>query len=173
MMAMSLDGFVARRDHALDWLNKQPTKGEDHGFEEFQKSVDLIVMGSGSFRTVQGFGEWPYSIPGIVLSRSMTQEDIPKDLRDRLEVSTLSPTELMAMLAKRSIDRVYVDGGAVIQSFLKAGLIRDMKITIVPILIGDGIRIFGETHGDTDLELKSATPFPSGLVDLVYEIKAE
>lgn len=172
MMAMSLDGFVARKDHTLDWLNKQPTQDEDHGFLEFQDRMDMIIMGSGSFRTVLDFGGWVYSIPGTVLSRSMTNNDIPKDIRDQVEVSALAPKELMASLGARGIKHVYVDGGAIIQSFLEAGLIQDMKITIVPILLGEGIRIFGNTGSDTDLELVSTEEFPSGLVDLVYKVNA-
>ncbi len=171
MMAMSLDGFVARPDHALDWLNKQATQNEDHGFAEFQGRMDVIVMGSGSFRTVVGFGEWPYSIPCIVMSRTMTDEDVPMELRSRVEVSTLEPNVLFASLQKRGLQRAYVDGGAVIRSFIEAGLIEDMKITIVPILLGDGIRIFGSNDRDIDLELMSSTPFPSGLVDIEYKVK--
>ena len=171
MMAMSLDGFVARPDHTLDWLNKQNTDGEDHGFVEFQDSMDMIVMGSGSFRTVSGFGGWGYSIPGIIMSRSMTNDDLPEDIRDQVEVTSLEPAALMASLAERGIKRVYVDGGAIIQSFIKADLIEDMRITMVPILLGEGIRIFGTNEKDMDLELVSATPFPSGLVDLVYTVK--
>ena len=172
MMAMSLDGFVARPDHRLDWLDKQPSEGEDHGFGAFQKSVDVIVMGSGSFRTVLGFGEWPYAKPVVVLSRSMTQNDVPDSIRGKVEIMAHEPAELMTTFAERGFERVYVDGGAVIKSFLKAKLIADMKITIVPILIGEGIRIFDNAGGDTDLELVSSEQFPSGLVDLVYIIKA-
>ena len=91
MMAMSLDGFVARSDHTLDWLEKQSTEGEDHGFEAFQESVDVIVMGSGSFRTVLGFGEWPYVKPVVVLSRSMASDDVPENLRDKVEITSLKP----------------------------------------------------------------------------------
>lgn len=171
MMAMSLDGFVARKDHSLDWLNKQPSNEEDHGFFEFMDSVDALVMGSGSLRTVLGFGEWPYSKPVVVLSRSMTQQDLPEQLKDKVEILASDPSELWEIFEKRGYERVYVDGGAIIQSFLKAGFVQDMKITVVPILIGDGIRIFGETDSDIDLELISTTPFPSGLVDLVYKVK--
>ena len=172
MMAMSLDGFVARPDHTLDWLDKQPSEGEDHGFDAFQNSVDVIVMGSGSFRTVLGFGEWPYAKPVVVLSRSMTQNDVPESIRGKVEIMAHEPAELMATFAERGFERVYVDGGAVIKSFMKAKLIADMKITIVPILIGEGIRIFDDAEGDTDLEMVSSEQFPSGLVDLVYKVKA-
>ncbi len=171
MMAMSLDGFVARSDHRLDWLDKQPTKDEDHGFTAFQDSVDVIVMGSGSYRTVRGVGAWPYTKPVVVLSCSMTADDIPNDLREKVEVSDKTPTELMKSFDARGFSRVYVDGGAIICSFLKAGLIEDMRITLIPILIGEGIRIFGETQGDVDLELVSVSSFPSGLVDLEYRLK--
>lgn len=172
MMAMSLDGFVARRDHSLDWLNKQPSENEDHGFIEFMDSIDILVMGTGSLRTVLGFGEWPYEKPVVVLSRSMTKQDIPEHLHDKIEFSTASPEELWEVFRKRGYERVYVDGGAIIQSFLQAGLVQDMKITLIPILLGDGIRIFGETDGDVDLELISATSFPSGMVDLDYKVKS-
>ncbi|WP_170765490.1 dihydrofolate reductase family protein [Ruegeria lacuscaerulensis] len=171
MMAMSLDGFVARPDHALDWLNKRATQDEDHGFAEFQGRMDAIVMGSGSFRTVLGFGEWPYTIPCIVMSRTMTDEDIPEDLRGKVEVTTLAPKSLLDSLEKRGLKQAYVDGGAIIRSFIQAGLIEDMKISIVPILLGDGIRIFGSNDTDIDLELVSSIAFPSGLVDLEYKVK--
>jgi dihydrofolate reductase len=76
-MAMSLDGFVARTDHRLDWLIKQRTDGEDHGFFSFMAGVDGLVMGSGSFRTAIGFDKWPYDKPVIVLSHTLTEADIP------------------------------------------------------------------------------------------------
>ncbi len=172
MMAMSLDGFVARKDHTLDWLNKQPTESEDHGFFEFIDSVDAIVMGSGSLRTVLGFAEWPYQKPVIVLSSTMTKQDLPEHLQDKIEISTESPEALWCTFGECGYKRIYVDGGAIIRSFLKAGLVQDMRITMVPILLGDGIRIFGETEGDIDLELISAKPFPSGLVGLYYAVKS-
>lgn len=172
MMAMSLDGFVARPDHRLDWLEKQPTADEDHRFVAFQDSVDVIVMGSGSYRTVLGFGAWPYAKPVVVLSRTMNADDIPEDLRGKVEVSDLAPEDLMTNFEARGFNRVYVDGGAIIRSFLKAGLVEDMRITLVPILIGEGIRIFGETESDVDLELVSFSSFPSGLVDLDYRLNA-
>lgn len=172
MMAMGLDGFVARPDHQLDWLEKQSTEDEDHGFVAFQDSVDVIVMGSGSYRTVPGFGAWPYAKPVVVLSQTMNTDDIPDDLRGKVEVSDLALEDLMTNFEARGFHRVYVDGGAIIRSFLKAGLVEDMRITLVPILIGEGIRIFGETEGDADLELVSVSSFPSGLVDLDYRLKA-
>lgn len=173
MMAMSLDGFVARSDHTLDWLNKQPTEGEDHGFEAFLESVDVIVMGSGSFRTILGFAGWPYTKPVIVLSQSMNDADIPEHLKDKVEISSESPIELIARLTELGHGRVYVDGGAIIRSFLTLDFVKSMKITIVPILIGDGIRMFGELDRDIDLSLEKVEPFSSGLVTLTYRLPEE
>ncbi len=170
MMAMTLDGFVARKDHTLDWLNKQDTAGEDHGFTEFMQSVDVIVMGSGSYKTVLGFGEWPYTKPVVVLSRSLTQAHIPENLQDQVQVLSEAPVDLMKTLEDRGMRRSYVDGGAIIQSFMREGLIEDMKIAIVPILIGDGIRLFGELAKDVDLALESVKDFASGLIQMNYRI---
>ena len=132
MMAMSLDGFVARPDHTLDWLEKQQTEGEDHGFGAFQSSVDVIVMGSGSLRTLLGFGTVPYSKPVVVLSRSMSQDDLPEDVREKVEILALEPHDLMAEFSKRGYRRVYVDGGAIIQSFLKAGRCVGIQCALQP-----------------------------------------
>ena len=170
MMALTLDGFVARKDHSLDWLMKQNTEGEEHGFAAFLDDIDGIVMGSGSFRTVLGFGDWPYEKPVIVLSSSLTEEDIPSRLAGKAEISALPPKELMKDLNKRGWHRVYVDGGAVVQSFLRLGLIDDFKLAIVPVLLGGGIRLFGDLNSYIDLELTYTNAFPSGLVELRYKV---
>ena len=170
MLAISLDGFVARKDHSLDWLMKQNTAGEDHGFAEFLDKIDVIVMGSGSFRTVLGFDAWPYEKPVIVLSNSLTDDDVPSELAQKVEIKNLSPQDLMAEMERRGWPRVYVDGGAVVQSFLKSGLINDFKLTLVPILLGDGIRLFGDLPSDVDLEPTYQKAFPSGLVELRYKV---
>ncbi|MBM7067536.1 dihydrofolate reductase family protein [Actibacterium sp. 188UL27-1] len=166
-MAMTLDGFVARDDHSLDWLMKQPN-AEDPSFAEFSARMDVIVMGSGSLRTVMGFEPWPYELPVIVLSRSMTTDDLPEALREKVEIRTDSPQDLMAVLHERGVRRVYVDGGAVIQSFLAEGLIDEFNVAIVPILIGSGIRIFGDINADIDLKQKSVQRYDNGIVRLTY-----
>lgn len=170
MMAMSLDGFVARKDHTLDWLMKLDTEGEDYGFAAFQNSIDVIVMGSGSFRTVLGFGEWPYRKPVIVMSRSLADDEIPEDVKSKVELSRLSPAEFMSRLGERGIGRVYVDGGAIIRSFMREGLIADMRVAIAPVLIGEGIRMFGELDRDIDLRLESVDRFKSGLIHMYYVV---
>ncbi|SPH24923.1 Dihydrofolate reductase [Defluviimonas aquaemixtae] len=169
-MAMSLDGFIARADHSLDWLLKHQIEGEDHGYDAFEASVDGIVMGSGSFRAVLKFGEWPYRKPVIVLSQSLSDRDVPKHLSDRVTISRSTPSDLMRERGASGWSRVYVDGGKVVQKFLRDGLVEDLRITIIPILIGSGIRLFGELDHDLALELVAAKPYPSGLLGTHYKV---
>ncbi|MFT5675986.1 MAG: dihydrofolate reductase [Paraglaciecola sp.] len=169
-MAMSLDGFVAREDFGLDWLMKQKTDGENHGNEAFMESVDGLVMGSGSFRTILTFDSWPYEKPVVVLSKTLKPIDIPDELRDKVSISQQTPRQVMESLSEQGWKRAYIDGGKIIQSFMRAGLIGDMTVTLVPILIGSGKRMFGELDTDIDLHLLETKSFPSGLITTRYEV---
>lgn len=169
-IATSLDGFVARASGALDWLMKQPTEGEDHGYDAFMASVDGLVMGRGSFEVVRTFDEWPYAKPVVVMSRTLGQDDVPAALADRVTLTQLDPVGVMAMLDGQGWRRVYVDGGKVVQSFLRDGLIADMTLTRIPILLGDGLPLFGSLDRDVDCEHLDTRTFPSGLVTSRYRI---
>ncbi|MEM7170462.1 MAG: dihydrofolate reductase family protein [Pseudomonadota bacterium] len=169
-MALSLDGFVARRDGGVDWLNKYRDGDEDHGFAEFMASVDGLVMGRASYENVLTFGEWFYSKPVVVMSRSLTDADIPEKIRDRVRLSDQTPNDLMAQLDEEGWKRAYVDGGMIVQSFLSAGLIEDLTLTRVPILLGEGIPLFGALNADIELEHAETKTFPSGLVSSKYKV---
>lgn len=169
-IAASLDGFVAREDHGLDWLNKQNTADEDHGYDDFVSGIDGLIMGSGSFKNTLNFGDWPYQKPVIVMSTSLTESNIPTNLNDKVRLTRLAPKELMAWLKEEGWTCAYVDGGQIVQSFIRARLIKDVTITIVPILIGEGRRLFGEIDGDIDFQLIGSEAFNSGLVQIRYEV---
>ena len=169
-MAASLDGFVARLDHARDGLMKQKTGGEDHGYDTFMENIDGLVMGSGSFKTVIGFDDWPYKKPVIVMSGSMSEKDIPADLMDSVKLTRLGPKDIMSSLNREGWKRAYVDGGKIVQSFIREGLVEDITISHIPILIGSGIRLFGEIDQDIDLQLQSSRTFGSGLVQSHYTL---
>ncbi|MDC0658667.1 dihydrofolate reductase family protein [Leisingera sp. SS27] len=170
-IATSLDGFVARQDHSLDWLLKQPdAEDDDGGFAAFMDSVDGLVMGSGSFRTVLGFGQWAYTKPVIVLSSSLTGQDIPEELKDKVRLSSAAPADLMQELQEEGWTRAYVDGGRMVQSFLRQGLIADLTITTVPILIGSGIPLFGSLDRDIDLQVDSSRILPTGMIQTTFRV---
>ena len=170
-IATSLDGFIARKDNQLDWLSKQPTQGEDHGWERFMESVDGLVMGRGTYETVLTLGPWPYRKQVVVMSKTLVQADVPHELMENVRITALDPPELMHDLKNEGWSRAYIDGGRVVQSFLRRGLIQDLVLTTIPILIGEGIRLFGEVEGDIDLELLGTTSFESGLVQARYGVK--
>ncbi|MCB4454946.1 dihydrofolate reductase family protein [Leisingera sp. McT4-56] len=170
-IATSLDGFVARQDHSLDWLHKQPVaEDDDGGFAAFMDSVDGLVMGTGSFRTLLGFGHWPYTKPVVVLSSSLTEQDIPEELKDKVRLSTAAPADLMQKLQQEGWTRAYIDGGRMVQSFLRQGLIADLTITTVPILIGSGIPLFGSLDQDIDLQVASSRILPTGMVQTTFRV---
>lgn len=173
-IATSLDGYIARNtddpEHRLDWLMKQDTIGEDHGYDDFMDSVDGLVIGRGSFQTLLSFADWPYAKPVVVVSQSLEPEDIPTELEGKVELVSLTPPEVMDMLGKRGWSRAYIDGGRIVQSFIRQGLIKDITLTRIPILIGQGKSLFGDIDQDIDLVHISTKVFESGLVTGVYEV---
>lgn len=169
-IATSLDGFIARKDGDIDWLTGLDTSAEDHGYEAFIATVDGMVMGRGSFEKVRSFPEWPYEIPVIVMSRTLNRRDIPDRLLGRVSLSRLDPPTLMNKLENDGWKRAYIDGGRIIRSFLRAGLVKDMILTHVPILLGQGRPLFGQLDRDMDLVHLETRVFPSGLVKSHYRV---
>ena len=169
-IATSLDGFIARPDGDVDWLMNYVVEGEDNGYEAMMASVEGLVMGKGTFQKVLTFGDWSYKKPVVVMSRSLKEADIPDDLRGKVRLSDATPKALMDQLSVEGWNRAYVDGGKIIQSFLAEGLIEDMILTRVPILIGEGLPLFGSIQHDIDLEHLETTTFPSGLVSSKYRV---
>lgn len=167
----SLDGFIARRNDDIAWLTEYPTLGEDHGFDAHMARVDGVIMGRGTYDVIKDMRPWYYSKPVVVLSRSLTQANIPADIADKVEVLNGTPEEIMQRLGERGWKAAYVDGGSVIQTFLRAGLIEDLVISRIPVLIGDGISLFGPLEADLTLEHQSTRAFPSGLVQSSYRVK--
>ena len=168
-IATSLDGFIARPDGAIDWLGgPDEDDGEDYGWAEFISAIDAIVMGRTTFEQALGFDGWPFEgmPPLTVLSTTMTQ--VPEQMRGKAEVSSLHPRELLEHLAARGCQGVYVDGGKTIQSFLREDLIDELVITTLPVLIGQGIPLFGGLDADMTWTHVSTKAFEKGLVKSHY-----
>ncbi len=167
-IATSADGFIARKNGDIDWLPPGSEGGEDYGYAEFISTVDYIVMGRNSFEKVLTFGEWPYDKKVIVLtSRDLT---LPPKLADKVEPLHLSPRELIKEMDIRGAKRIYLDGGVTIQRFLREGLVDEMTITTIPILIGEGLPLFGELEKDINLELMTSKSFKNGFVQTRYKV---
>ncbi len=164
----SVDGFIARTNGALDWL---PEDGEPHGYDEFIASVDAIVIGRKTYETVLTFGTWPYGNKRVVVLSSQPV-DFSAIKGGVAEHMGGAPAEIVAGLAASGAQHLYVDGGVTIQGFLRAGVIRRLIITRIPVLIGEGIPLFGSLPGDVRLQHVATRQFPSGLVQSEYHIPA-
>lgn len=169
-IATSLDGYIARLDGDIGWLLGRDDPAEDHGYSSFIADKDAIVMGRGCYEKVLTMGEWAYDRPVLVLSRQLANMPVPAELQGKVRFSDRSPVEAMAQLEAEGMRRVYVDGGQVVQSFLREGLIADLVITTVPVLIGAGRPLFGTLPHDVSLALESSRHFPSGLVQSTYRV---
>jgi dihydrofolate reductase len=170
-IATSLDGFIARADGGLDWLPQGDLQsgGEDYGYKAFVGTVDVLVMGRRSYEKVLSFPEWPYgSMSVVVLSHGEVR--IPERIAGTVEAMSGPPAELVARLAERGAEHLYVDGGATIQAFLAAGLVQRITITRVPVLLGDGISLFGPLARDVELRHVETLAYPNGLVQSTYEV---
>jgi dihydrofolate reductase len=142
-IATSLDGFIATIDGGLDWLDEIPNpEKSDFGYAEFMSGIDAIVMGRITFEKVLTFGLWPYEKPVYILSKSKV--DIPKELESKVKTITGRPKEVVDQLKGLGHQNLYVDGGITIQGFLEEDLIDEMIITRVPVLLGNGIPLFGK-----------------------------
>ena len=170
-IATTLDGFIAAADGSLDWLEHDSGEA-DYGFNAFMTSIDSVVLGRITFEKVLGFGGWPYSGKHVIVpSGALTSDDIPPELRAEVEIVNNEPAGLLATLESGGGGQhAYVDGGGTIQPFLRAGLIDEITISRIPILIGNGIPLFGVIDGDIRLSHVSTTSFDSGLVQSLYRV---
>jgi len=169
-IATSLDGFIARMNGSVDWLMaaSTPDDTEDYGFKAFFDSVDCMVMGRNSMEMVLSFNEWPYAEKRVVvLSNTLTEA--PDELVGKIELYAGSLKMLTAKLANEGCKRLYIDGGKTIQSFINESLITDMSITTIPILLGEGLPLFGPTLHDIKLKHISTQSFPNGFIHSTYE----
>lgn len=170
-IATSLDGFIARKDGTLDWLILPEHQGEDHGYDDFMRDIDAIVMGRGSYEAALGFDTWLYDKPVLVLLRQLAGTEPPEALRGKVSFADLGPRDAMDHLGRAGAARVYVDGGQIVQAFLREGLIADMVVSRIPVLIGEGRSLFGPTGSDLHFQHDRTISFPSGLVQSHYRLR--
>ncbi|SEH01497.1 Dihydrofolate reductase [Nonomuraea solani] len=166
-IGVSLDGFIARADGDLGWLTSRgEAAGDDLGYQEFSDGIDTVVMGRGTYEPGLSYDPWPHEGKHVaVLSTTLPPGPHPhatvhRDLDD-----------LLRDLTERGTKSVYVDGGQVIRAFLRAGLIDEMTITTVPVLLGEGLPLFGPIGRDVPLTHLSTKVFGAGVVQSTYAVE--
>jgi len=156
-IATSLDGYIARADHGLDWLSIVEQPGEDYGFAAFFATVETLVMGRRTYDVVRAFPAWPYGTKRVVV---LTHR--PAEPREGVELFSGDIRDLTLP------GRTYIDGGDVIRQFLAADRIDDLTLSILPIILGGGIRLFSGGEREHRLRLEGHQAWDSGLVQLRY-----
>jgi len=164
-IAMSLDGYIAGENDNIDFLSSVESPGEDYGYAEFQQEVDTLIWGRRTYDKVLTFGiEFPHKDKKCYVlsgSRKGSDENVEyfSDVR-----------KLIEKLRKEPGKHIYCDGGGkTVFELLKYQLIDRLIISVIPYLVGSGVRLFSEGAPEQPLKLKKSITFPSGLVQLWYE----
>ncbi|WP_380053581.1 dihydrofolate reductase family protein [Falsihalocynthiibacter sp. SS001] len=170
-IATSIDGFIARPDGSLDWLENSDyaIEGEDYGYAAFMARVGCLLMGSGTFDVVAGFDPWPYNKPVYVMSNRLRA--LPEKFAGKASLRSGDISDVIVGLQKEHSGTIYLDGGKMIQSGLRAGLVDRLTISRMPVLLGEGIPLFGALEGDCPLTHHSTISFRSGVTQSVYDVK--
>jgi len=171
-IAQSLDGYIAKPDDSIEWLDAVPELGSDfdYGYSALFESVDALVFGRRTYNKVDSFADWPYGEkPIIVMSRTASATEVPDDRC--VTFTQESPEKLVDRLTAEGATRLYIDGGQLIQAFLRSELIDDLNISTIPVLLGDGIPLFGELPAEVWLDLQQSESFANGIVQTQYRVR--
>src|SRR5215216_5085820 len=163
----SLDGFIARKDGDIDWLVKFANDEVINAYKEFINRIDAIIIGRGTFEKVLSFPSCPYEKEVFVLSTSIKQ--VQNIAREKVTVLSMKPGELLSYLSGKGFYSIYVDGGKVIQDFLKEDLVDELIISKAPMLIGSGIPLFSYLENDLQFKHIRTEVHSNGLVRSYYE----
>ena len=176
-MAASLDGFIARKDGRVDWLETSDefAGGDtmDPGFvEAFLKTIDCYVMGSRTYETAVSFEAkglgWAYGDKPIFV---LTSRELPRT-RDTVQFYSGDLTQFVNKRLRPTFRSIwFVGGGMVVGECLRLGLADEVYYSILPILIGDGVPFFDRLDKDVALHLTEVKAYKSGMVALRYEVR--
>ena len=163
-IAASIDGYIARKDNSLDWMDRVGGYDEDYGFKKFLDSIDSLIIGRKTYEVATTVSD-PY--PGkkvVVLSNSLGS------VRDGMELYQGDLAQLVTRLHRQGSRHIWIDGGVTISQFLASQMVDEMTLSIIPILLGDGLPLFNVIGKEIPCCLISSRGYESGLVQIHYEI---
>ena len=162
-LAMSLDGYIAGPKGGLEFLSIVAQEGEDYGFRAFSDSVDAIAIGRNTWETVCAFPSWPFDGKRVIVATRR-----PGAPTHGEELTEEAPAILLTRLHREGVRRLYVDGGKLVSSFLAARILDELTVSIVPIVLGEGTRLFATGVGEQRLVRTDVRMYDTGLVRLTY-----
>jgi len=163
-IALSIDGYIARKDDSLDWLDRVGGFDEDYGFQQMLSGIDTLIIGRKTYEIASTVPD-PY--PGkrvVVLSNSLSS------VKAGMELYKGDLTELAGKLYREGVKRIWVDGGSTISQFLDLQLVDEMTLSVIPIVLGSGLPLFHAIGKEIPCRLISSQSYRSGLVQQHYEI---
>jgi len=167
-VASSLDGYIAKEDGDVSWLEELDISMEDAGYDEFYSTVDALVMGRKTYEMVVSFGQWPYGGKPVWVCSS--NKITPIEGCNLQAGST--PEAVYKAANEMNIKRLWlVGGGSLASSFIKDNLLTKISLSLMPIILSSGIKLFGNLPSPKQIKKVSQEPHSSGLIQLEYAIE--
>jgi dihydrofolate reductase len=165
-IATSLDGYIAKTDHDISWLTSIDVEGEDYGYQAFIDKISAVIMGNNSFEVIKAFGDWPYSNKQCFVATH--SQDITTD--DYVTFTTDPAATIQQLKASDSGDIWLLGGANLADSLLRLDLVDELILSTIPVLLGNGIRLFSAPLPELNLTVLTSTSYHSGLVQTHYQI---
>ena len=165
-IATSLDGYIAKPNDDLSFLSIVQQEGEDYGYADFVKSVDTVILGRKTYDWVtKAVGRFPHADKNAYI---ITRTERPSI--DKIVFYTGNLTELITKLKNENGKDIFCDGGAeIVNELLKNNLIDEFIISVIPVLLGSGIKLFKDGRPEQILEFVSTKQFDKGLIQIHYK----
>ena len=168
-VASSLDGFIAKEDGDVSWLETLDIPMEDTGYNEFYSTVDALVMGRKTYEMIVSFGEWPYGDKPVWVC----SKNIIKPIEGCNLQAGSTPEEAYNAANQQNIKHLWlVGGGSLASSFIKSKLLTNISLSLMPIILGNGVKLFGNLPSPLKIQKESEKTHESGMVQLEYTIKS-
>jgi dihydrofolate reductase len=175
-MVASLDGFIAKKNNSISWFEtfdhyEKGVEYTEQETKEFLKVIDCYVMGRRTYEHAAELSKtygWAYGdVPTIVISHKSLQP-----IRPNIEIYSGDLIKLVKEKLEPNYKNIWVAGGAsLVKDFIQLGLADEIRLSILPIILGDGIPFFDHIEQEQALHLKNVTAYKTGMVELCYEIK--